>query len=442
MTAILHAADNRSSWRVRIFLVTWLTYVGYYLCRKNFGVVIPIWTANGTYTDLNLANSVFAYSLLYAVAQLFIGPLADRLGSKIIVGCGLAIVIVSNVLMSFHHRPITLTMLACLNGAGQATGWAGLVRCMANWFAARERGVVMAWWGTNYALGGFAATIFATFCATNSLLSPDLGWRRAFLFPSLLLVIICALFLLLVRERPKDGNDDFQKRAAPSDNSSQNPTRARDLLKRPILWVISSSYFLLEMTRYGFLFWLPLYLTKTLAYKPDSAGYLSSLFELLGFVGAVAAGYLSDRVFQSRRLPVAAIMLVCFGIAILVEPWLAGRGFAGTAIGISAMGMFCYGPDTLLCGAAAQDVGGSRHAGAASGIIDGLGHLGTICSPYLVVYVSRFFGWNLLFLLFGILGLVAAVILCFQWNFSSPELAEEQDSGKTNLQDAEFDLHE
>ncbi len=102
------------------------------------------------------------------------------------------------------------------------------------------------------------------------------------------------------------------------------------------------------------------------------------------------------------------------------------------------MGMFCYGPDTLLCGAAAQDVGGSKHAGAASGIIDGLGHLGSICSPYLVVYVSHLLGWNWLFLLFGILSFIAAAILCFKWNFSSPELVGEQDFGKPSLQDAQF----
>ncbi len=204
MAGILHTAHVHHRWRIRIFLVTWLTYAGYYLCRKNLGVVIPIWSANGIYTDLNIANSIFAYSLLYAVAQLLIGPLADRLGSKIIVGSGLAIVIVSNILMSVPHPPVTLTMLACLNGAGQATGWAGLVRCMANWFAVRERGVVMAWWGTNYALGGFIATVFATYCATDSYLFPALGWRRAFLFPSFVLAIICLIFLMLVREKPQD----------------------------------------------------------------------------------------------------------------------------------------------------------------------------------------------------------------------------------------------
>lgn len=36
----------------------------------------------------------------------------------------------------------------------------------------------MAWRSTNYAPGGFAATIFVTFVATNPKILPGLGWRR------------------------------------------------------------------------------------------------------------------------------------------------------------------------------------------------------------------------------------------------------------------------
>jgi sugar phosphate permease len=429
---------SRRNWQIRIFIMTWLTYAGYYLCRKNFGVAIPIWLAHHTYTDLDMANCVFVYSLLYATAQLAIGPLADRLGSKVIVSAGLIVVIASNILMSFPQRSTTLLALACANGAGQATGWTGLVRCLANWFSVRERGVVMAWWGTNYALGGFLATVFATFCATSPRLLPSVGWSRAFLFPSFVLTVILLLFATIVREKPPA--ETQLSEVAGKRHSAPKGSGLGELLTQPVLWIISASYFLLEMTRYGFLFWLPLYLVRALRYTPQAAGYASSLFELVGFAGAVLAGYLSDRVFSSRRLPVAALMLASFGLVLLTEPWLATGGFVGTAISISAMGMFCYGPDTLLCGAAAQDVGGSEHAGAATGIIDGLGHLGSIASPYLFFYLSGRLGWHALFFCFGIFSFVAAAILCFQWSYRAPELKSESEATSLDLSTAEPDL--
>ena len=45
----------------------------------------------------------------------------------------------------------------------------------------------MAWWGTSYVLGGFLATVFATFAATQVFLLPSMGWRRGFLFPAIVL---------------------------------------------------------------------------------------------------------------------------------------------------------------------------------------------------------------------------------------------------------------
>ena len=53
---------------------------------------------------------------------------------------------------------------------------------------------MMAWWGTCYVLGGFLATVFATFAATQTLPPPAMGWRRGFLFPAIVLAAGAAWF--------------------------------------------------------------------------------------------------------------------------------------------------------------------------------------------------------------------------------------------------------
>ncbi len=30
-------------WQARIFTITWLGYAAFYLCRKNFSVLMPMW---------------------------------------------------------------------------------------------------------------------------------------------------------------------------------------------------------------------------------------------------------------------------------------------------------------------------------------------------------------------------------------------------------------
>jgi sugar phosphate permease len=412
----------------RIFGITWIAYAGFYLCRKNLSVVLPLLNHASGLRSIDLANIVFGYSLLYAVGQFGCGLLSDRIGAKRVVGAGLLLVVGSNILMGAHASMIWLLLFACLNGLGQSSGWSGLVKTMAIWFRSENRGIVMAWWSTNYVLGGFLATAFATWAVVQPWLLPELGWRRGFLFPALLLLAIAVLFLIGAKDTP-DGAD------LPSgmhrDGTALSAVRTdwggvAALLRKPSLWMVSMSYFFLELCRYALMFWLPLYMVTRLKYTLQTSGYLSSLYELIGILGAVAAGYISDRFSQSRRAPVSAIMLCGFGIVLLFEPALSKYGLVGTAIAISLAGIFSFGPDTLLSGAGAQDIGEPKAAATASGLVDGIGHLGAIFSPYVVVFVSERYGWDCLFLVLAGAAFLAGAMLIPIWNLKPSSQADIQ----------------
>ncbi len=197
---------NRSQriWRYRIFAITWLAYAGFYLCRRNFSVVMPLLERGLGYSNFQLANVIFAYSLLYSAGQFCFGPLADRFGSRLTVSFGLLLSIGATVLMGFVPGLAALTVLCCVNGLGQSAGWPGLVKNMAPWFRQRERGVVMGWWTTNYVIGGSLAVIFATFAATTTFTGWGAGWQRGFWFPAVLLLAIALLFAAVTRNRPAD----------------------------------------------------------------------------------------------------------------------------------------------------------------------------------------------------------------------------------------------
>jgi sugar phosphate permease len=407
-----------SSGQRRIFAITWITYAGFYLCRKNLSVALPLLNKGSGLRSIDLANIVFGYSLLYAVGQFGCGPLSDRFGAKRVVGAGLLFVLLSNLLMGAHASLIWLLIFACLNGAGQSTGWSGLVKTMAIWFNGENRGIVMAWWTTNYVFGGFLATAFATWAIVQTWLLPQLGWRRCFWFPALLLLAITTVFLAGTKDRPEGADLPSGMRHNPTMLNTQRPNLdvIVALLRKPSLWMVSISYFFLELCRYALMFWLPLYMVNHLKYSLRTSGYLSSMYELVGIVGAVLAGYISDRFNQSRRAPVSAIMLGAFALVMLLEPGLTKFGLIGTAIAISVAGIFSFGPDTLLSGAGAQDIGEPNTAATASGLVDGIGHLGAIFSPYVVVFVSERYGWDRLFFLLAGAALFAGVVLLPIWN--------------------------
>lgn len=421
--APIEPSASQRLWRWRIFIVTWLAYAGFYLCRKNLSVAMPLMAEEEGYSNLQLADVLFGYSLLYALGQFVFGWLADRVGARTVVGFGLLLAVVANLFMGWSSGVVWLTLFACLNGAGQSAGWPGLVKNMAPWFRRGERGVVMAWWTTNYVVGGLVGTVFATFVVTSSWLLPHWGWRRGFWIPAAALFVVTLVYVGLTRNRPSDAglSEILAGNGEPPDSvPSHKPNRGRSELRRMLLdaelWTVALGAMFCKITRYSFLFWLPLYLAQARHYSAAEAGYTSAIFELCGFGGALLGGYVSDHLMQSRRVPVAAIMMFGLGAACWLHPTFAEFGRVGVAFSIGLIGMMNYGPDTLLQGAAAQDIGSRWGVGKASGFIDGVSSVGQLFSAYLVGFLAETSGWDSVFTLFIIVSFMGGTILASRWH--------------------------
>ena len=48
--------------RRQVFVITWITYAGFYFCRKNLGIVLPMLHEISGLRSSELANVVFGYS--------------------------------------------------------------------------------------------------------------------------------------------------------------------------------------------------------------------------------------------------------------------------------------------------------------------------------------------------------------------------------------------
>ncbi len=157
-------------WRCRVFALSWLAYGGFYLCRKNISIAMPLLSQDHGFTKDNFAMVLFFYGLFYALGQFYNGFLSDKFGPRLIVGIGLFLSILANIFMGFSAALLVFGLWWCINGIGQSTGWSGTVKNMAPWFRRKERGVVMSWWATCYVIGAIVATGLATFVVTHPLL--------------------------------------------------------------------------------------------------------------------------------------------------------------------------------------------------------------------------------------------------------------------------------
>jgi len=426
---MLTLTNAQKYWRKRIFLLTWIAYAGFYFGRKNLSVT---WSSMESELGLNnsdYASIIFIYSLIYTIGQFLNGYLSDTFGPRKIVSTGLFLAAFANLSLGMSYSFGIIVFLISLNGYGQSTGWSGLVKNMTPWFRNNERGIVMSWWSTCYVTGGFLATIFATYVAFDMEWLSELGWKRGFILPSIILFIVAILYLLFTRNNPKEINVkvivENRYEFDSSDGKSEKFKILALLLKNKALWIYSCCYMILKMTRYSFLFWLPIYLEKSLNYEVNEAGYISSVYELIGFFGVIAAGYSSDKLFGSKRFSTISIMMFALGLTCLIHPFLIPFGKIATIISIALIGMATYGPDSLICTAGAMDVGGKKGAAMAAGIINGTGSIGQMFSGFIVIAVSQKFGWNNLFYFFVLLSFVGAGIAALKWNFKSPIKQED-----------------
>jgi len=383
--------------QVQIFALTWLSYASYYLTRKNFSVVKA-----RLHEDLGVSVGALggidtAYLAAYALGQFVNGMLGDRFGARRVISFGMLASAGVALLFGLSSHVVLFGVAFGVNGLFQSTGWPNNVKAMAPWFSRRSRGKIMGFWCTNYQVGGIVATGLATFLLVN------VGWRTAFYVPAAWVALVGVVILFRLVERPQDRGlppvEPEEVGATPPLERRSAPPLLR-LLRIPTLWCLGGAYFGLKLIRYSLLFWLPFYLHNTLGYGEGTAGYLSTAFEGGGILGAVLVGWASDRFFPNHRGRLLVPMIFALAGALFLYQVVGAAGIVANATALALVGFLLFGPDALISGAAAQDIGGPDAAGSAAGFINGLGSIGAILQGIVTATVSERWGWDALFWVF------------------------------------------
>lgn len=412
MTALRTSQDRYKYWRSAAFNSSWILYAGYYLCRENLNIILSLpGASNG---PDSLAQLLFTFALAYVFGNIFAGTLADLRAPRHIALIGGVVSAVATTGMIFGHNLLALQLL---NGFGQGLGFPALAKLLATWFSRKERPSVLAWWSASYSLGGGLAAGVTLWCFTPHLLS-IWGWRRCFVLPPLLLTLLSIYFYLSTRDRPENiGLEPIGSIEEKEENDASGVIRGWWMvLSNANIRTIAAMYFFLKMTRYALLFWLPLYLVQTSHLSSNRAASAGTLFELFGFAGALFAVHVSIRYCNSRRYPVATMLLFGLGFLSLLQPLIANLGWWASAASICAMGLMVYAVDALMVSIAVLEAVPLSCSGRAIAAVNGAGSVGQMFAPLLVTWFAHRYGWDNIFNLFLITFMTAAAIVAPRWN--------------------------
>jgi len=125
----------------------------------------------------------------------------------------------------------------------------------------------------------------------------------------------------------------------------------------------------------------------------------------------IVIGVLSDRVRRFSRAALSLVSLLGLALALGLCASLPKHDVVLTVLELGLVGALLYGPDSLLSGAAAQDVGGAAAAATATGLVNGIGSIGGMLEGVTLPAISGHFGWKAMFPLLAGLAVCAALVL-------------------------------
>jgi OPA family sugar phosphate sensor protein UhpC-like MFS transporter len=439
------AKDPRyERWRWITFGVTWLIYAGYYFTRQSFGVAkAALEKAPEIHLTRGQEGSIdSAYSITYMLGQFVFGALGDRFGPRLLLLWGMSLSVAAAVAMGYSTTFTAFLALSVAQGIAQATGWSNVNKVMSSWFSLRERGRVLGWWCTHYTVGSAAALGFAGWIMDylgKTVTGPNGGtlipfWPAGFWGPAAVLAAILVLSWLFLKNRPEDVglppvevyhqepvsliSEEENEEVAPAAQQRSWDVIA-EVLASPRIWTLAFAYFSVKLTRYVFIFWGPKYVNECLGSSSYESAMTAAALPVGGMVGVIATGYISDKLFGSRRAPVAVLsLLATAGILLLgMNPI---HNVWAMAIFFFAIGAFLFGPDSLISSTAAIDFGTKRGAGTATGFINGIGSIGGVLGGYLPGKITTEGDWSPIFILMFISLIGSAVILAPLWRKKPP----------------------
>ncbi|MFI5252120.1 MAG: MFS transporter [Bacteroidota bacterium] len=375
-----------------------LTYATYYMGRYNFNVVKGEMGSMFHLDKAEMGIIATAGFWTYALSVIFNGPLADKVGGRKAILIGAVGALTMNLIIGLLFLNgwttkiiVGMSLLYSMNMYFQSFGALSVVKVNAAWFHVKERGIFGGIFGSMISVGYFLALTIGGWILAN------FSWYMVFLIPSVAMGVMFIVDYFLVQDRPgKAGHTDFDTGDASS--GDETPIDFAYLVKKvfshPVIITIAIAEFCTGFVRQGLLLYFTEFLKEVHHIEPGT--WLFSLagtgVTIGGILGGLLCGFLSDKVFQSRRAPVAFFFYIFQVFSLFALGFAPGPGSAALLVGVCCM--FIFGVHGMLSGTASMDFGGKKAAATAAGMLDGIQYVASGFTGFGLGWILKTYGWD------------------------------------------------
>lgn len=303
---------------VLVWVAGLIAYILAVACRTSFGVAgtqaIERFDVNASVLSL----FVVVQLAVYAAAQVPVGVLLDRVGSRWVLTGGAALLAVGDLALAFAHN-LPLAMAArVLIGLGDATALVSVLRLIPAWFPRRHAPMLAQLTTIVGLLGQVVSAVPFMAVLVN------FGWTPAFAGLAAAGMVVTVLAATAVHDRPRSavaaaGAGSARTGAPPPGSSGTHGTMPfRAVAHEPGTWLGFFTHFVsLFPTNAFLLLWGVPFLTLGQGLQPEAASALLAVTAVAGLVTGPVAGVLV------ARHPLRRSWLVLGTLGLVVAVWAA-----------------------------------------------------------------------------------------------------------------------
>jgi sugar phosphate permease len=400
-----------SRYRPQILFWSTVGYGTFYFVRKNLSIAMPVMQRQLGLSKSSLGLILTLHGLIYGGSKFASGFAADRANARVFMATALLVSAAINVCFGWSASLVSFGLLWMLNGFFQGMGYPPCARLLTHWFAPKELASKMSLWNASHSLGGGAIVVLCDY-----LVQRFDSWRICFFVPAGIALGMSALLYAFLRDTPESvGLPEIEGTHVPGgDTAGDSPEQFKEFLWNRVfsnryIWLVSAANFFVYTIRFAVFDWGPTLLKEAKGIELVGAGWMVAGFEVAGLAGMITTGFLTDRCFGGRGVPLSlASMLLCalsvylFWIAPGQMVWL------NTALLMSA-GFFIYGPQALVAVVVAN-LATKRAAATAVGLTSIFGYASTTLSGWGIGLLVEHYGWGPAFGCIIVAALIGAVL--------------------------------
>ena len=331
---------RRQRWM--IFLVLALIYILVYFYRVSLAVVAGDVSRELHLTPSQLGSLSSILFYVYAAAQIPLGPMIDRLGSRVVIsGCGV-LTAAGGILFSQAESMGGAVAARVLLGLGTSSVLMATFTIFSHWFTKQEFGRVSGLMVAVGNLGNLGGT------APLALAVALFGWRNSFLAVGVLQALVTVLVFCVARDRPPAGGA-----AASGADAAAAPVGMaaawREILGNRDFWLLAAiafSWYGNYLAVQGL--WGGPYLMEVLKLSREETGRVL-MCTSLGFIsGGVVIDSVARKLLHSYKKTLLAgqllllCMMTCFlGVADFMPPLVLAALFFVLGLAVSS-GVMIY----------------------------------------------------------------------------------------------------